>query len=80
MVVDAQQKPQYELAAIALKAFERATGETVPYTMGDRRSGDVVSIWADASRAKEELGWTAERSLEEALADAWRWQQRLKTR
>ena len=48
--------------------------------MGDRRSGDVVSIWADASRAKEELGWTAERSLEEALADAWRWQQRLKTR
>ena len=63
-----------------IQAFERATGETVPFTMGERRSGDVVSIWADASRAKEELGWTAERSLEEALADAWRWQQRLKTR
>lgn len=62
-----------------IQAFERATGETVPYAMGDRRSGDVVSIWAEASRAREELGWTADRSLEEALADAWRWQQRLKT-
>jgi UDP-glucose 4-epimerase len=47
--------------------------------MGERRAGDVVAIWADPSRAKEELGWETKRSLETALADAWRWQQALKT-
>lgn len=62
-----------------IQAFERATGERVPYAMGDRRAGDVVAIWADSSRAKEELGWETKRSLETALADAWRWQQALKT-
>jgi UDP-glucose 4-epimerase len=61
-----------------IQTFERATGEAVPYRMGARRSGDVVAIWADATRAKEELGWTAQRDLETSLADAWRWQQRLK--
>ena len=39
-----------------IEAFERATGETVPHTMGDRRAGDVVAIWADPSRAEKELG------------------------
>jgi UDP-glucose 4-epimerase len=62
-----------------IQAFERATGERVPYAMGERRAGDVVAIWADPSRAKEELGWETKRSLETALADAWRWQQALKT-
>jgi len=61
-----------------IKAFEHATGEAVPYVMGERRSGDVVSIWANASRAREELGWTTKRSLETSLADAWKWQQTLK--
>ena len=62
-----------------IQAFERTTGERVPYAMGERRAGDVVAIWADPSRAKEELGWETKRNLETALADAWRWQQALKT-
>ena len=61
-----------------IQAFERATGEVVPFAFGARRPGDVVAIWADPSRAKEELGWETKRSLETALADAWRWQQALK--
>ena len=61
-----------------IQAFERATGERVPYAMGDRRAGDVVAIWADPTRAKEELGWETKRSLETALADAWRWQEALR--
>lgn len=61
-----------------IQAFERATGERVPYAMGERRAGDVVAIWANPTRAKEELGWETKRSLETALADAWRWQQALK--
>ena len=57
--------------------FENATGEKVPFTIGERREGDIVEIWADPSRAQEELRWTAKRSIEEALSDSWRWQQNL---
>ena len=60
-----------------IQGFERATGQKVPYTMGERREGDVVAIWADPSRAADELGWRTTRSLETSLADAWRWQEKL---
>ena len=60
-----------------IQSFERATGQKVPYNMGDRREGDVVAIWADPSRAADELGWRTTRSLETSLADAWRWQEKL---
>ena len=60
-----------------IQGFERATGQKVPYTMGERREGDVVAIWADPSRAAAELGWRTTRSLETSLADAWRWQEQL---
>ncbi len=60
-----------------IQGFERATGQKVPYTMGERREGDVVAIWADPSRAANELGWRTTRSLDTSLADAWRWQEKL---
>ena len=60
-----------------IDAFERVTGEKVPYTLGDRREGDVVAIWANAARAKEELKWETSRSLEQGLNDSWNWQQKL---
>jgi UDP-glucose 4-epimerase len=60
-----------------IQSFERATGQKVPYTMGDRREGDVVAIWADPTRAADELGWHTTRSLETSLTDAWRWQEKL---
>jgi UDP-glucose 4-epimerase len=59
-----------------INAFERVTGLEVPYSIAERREGDVVAIWANASRAKDELGWEAKRSLEEALNDSWKWQQK----
>lgn len=62
-----------------IQAFERATGRNVPHRFGQRRAGDVVAIWANPQRAKDELGWSTTRSLETALADAWRWQQSLRT-
>ncbi|MFZ5654021.1 MAG: UDP-glucose 4-epimerase GalE [Pseudomonadota bacterium] len=55
-------------------AFERASGRKVPYAMVDRRPGDVASCWADPGRAQRELGWRAERSLEQMMIDVWRWQ------
>ena len=57
-----------------LHAFERASGREIPYEIVERRPGDVAVMWADPSRAKAELGWVAQRSLDEMCADAWRWQ------
>ncbi|WP_144874313.1 UDP-glucose 4-epimerase GalE [Microbacterium sp. 1.5R] len=57
-----------------LRAFERASGRTVPYVVGPRREGDLAVAYADPSRARTELGWMAARSLEEMCADTWRWQ------
>jgi UDP-glucose 4-epimerase len=59
----------------AVRTFERATGVRVPYRVGPRRPGDVERIWADTSKAERVLGWKAEKSLEDAMRDAWRWEQ-----
>ena len=58
-----------------VRAFEVATGVKIKYKIAPRRQGDVPAIWADASRAKQELGWVADTPLVETLASAWRWQQ-----
>jgi UDP-glucose 4-epimerase len=55
-------------------AFEQASGRPVPYTIVERRPGDIAECWADASRAERELGWKAVRGLEEMMANTWRWQ------
>lgn len=60
-----------------LRGFEQATGVSVPYKIAPRRSGDVPSIWADASLAMRVLGWCAETPISETLASAWRWQENL---
>lgn len=56
-------------------AFESASNKPVPYEVVERRTGDVPSCYADPSKAARELNWRAERSLEDACKDAWRWQQ-----
>lgn len=58
-----------------IKAFEKAVGKPIPYEFTDRRPGDVASCYASADRAKAELGWQTEKSLDDACRDAWRWQQ-----
>lgn len=61
-----------------VKAFEKVTGQKVPYEIGPRREGDVVKIYASVDKAKKMLGWQTEKSLEDALLDAWNWQQALR--
>ncbi len=57
-----------------LRAFEKASGRTVPYEIVPRRPGDVAACYADPSLAQRLLGWRAERDLDAMCADSWRWQ------
>lgn len=60
-----------------IQSFERATGASLQWSFAPRRAGDVIAAYADTQRATEVLGWTAQKSLDEAMADSWRWQQAL---
>ena len=57
-----------------VKNFEEANGLTIPYVIKDRRPGDIATCYADAKKAKEELGWEAQYGIREMCEDAWRWQ------
>ncbi len=57
-----------------VKAFEKASRKSVPYTVKPRRDGDIAACWADPSKALNELNWKAERDLDKMCEDAWRWQ------
>lgn len=57
-----------------VKAFEKASGVKIPYKIGPRREGDIATCYSDPSKAYRELGWNAERDIEEMCEDSWRWQ------
>lgn len=57
-----------------VKAFEKASGVEIPYVIGPRREGDIATCYSDPSKAFKELGWKAERDIEEMCEDSWRWQ------
>lgn len=57
-----------------LHAYEKACGKTLPYEIKPRRAGDIATCYCDASKAREELGWVAEKGIEDMCADSWRWQ------
>lgn len=59
-----------------VKAFGKACGHEVPYVISDRRPGDIAECYADSSKAKELLGWTAEYNVDDMCEDSWRWQSR----
>ena len=63
----------YELVT----AFEKVNDVKLNYKFVDRRPGDVMAIWAETSLANDELGWKAERTVEETLASAWAWEKHL---
>jgi UDP-glucose 4-epimerase len=57
-----------------VETFERVNKVPVPHVVGARRVGDVAQCYADATRARTVLGWTATRSIDDMCRDAWRWQ------
>ena len=58
-----------------LHSFEKVCGKKLPYKIAPRRPGDIATCYSDPSKAKRELGWVAERNLDEMCEDTWRWQQ-----
>ncbi|RFN59686.1 UDP-glucose 4-epimerase GalE [Marixanthomonas ophiurae] len=63
-----------------IKTFEKVSGEKLNYKVVDRRPGDVTAIYADTKKANEVLGWKVEKSLENALASAWKWEQKVRSK
>lgn len=57
-----------------IRAFEKASGKSIPFKVVDRRAGDVPACYADPSLAEKELGWKAMKGIDEMCTDAWRWQ------
>lgn len=55
-------------------AFEKASNTIIPYIVAPRRAGDIAACYADVSKAERELGWKAEKTIEDACRDSWRWQ------
>ncbi|MET3558538.1 UDP-glucose 4-epimerase [Streptococcus rupicaprae] len=57
-----------------VKAFEAENGIAIPYVISPRRPGDIATCYADAQKAKSDLGWVAEKDLADMVRDTWRWQ------
>ena len=57
-----------------IRAFEKASGLAVPYQIKPRRSGDIAACFADVSYTAKQIGWRAQRDLNQMMVDAWRWQ------
>ncbi|MBQ2522521.1 MAG: UDP-glucose 4-epimerase GalE, partial [Bacteroidales bacterium] len=86
-MLDGKMKEEYEIFNVGtgrpvsvlelVNAFEKVNGLKLNYKIAPRRPGDVVAIWADPTRANAELGWKAERSVEETLAAAWAWEKHI---
>ena len=61
-----------------VKGFEKVTGKKLNYKIVDRRDGDIEKIWADTTFANDELGWRAEKGLEETLLTSWNWEKNVR--
>lgn len=86
-MLDGKMKEDYEIFNIGtgrpvsvaelVHSFEKVNNLKLNYKYTERRPGDVMAIWADTSLANDELGWKAERTVEETLASAWAWEKHL---
>lgn len=87
-MIEGKNKQDYEIFNIGtgrgvsvlelVRKFEEVNHLRLNYKIVGRRAGDIVAIWADTSYANDELGWRAERTLEETLASAWKWEKHIR--
>lgn len=57
-----------------IKSYSKACGRDLPYEIAPRRAGDLATVYADATKAKQVLGWTATKTLDDMCVDSWNWQ------
>ena len=62
-----------------IQSFERVSGQKLPYKIVPRREGDVTEAYANTHQANTVLGWKAESTLDEAMASAWKWEQKIRS-
>jgi UDP-glucose 4-epimerase len=62
-----------------IHAFEKVSGQKLPYKIVDRREGDITSAYANTDKANNVLGWKAQSTLEEAMESAWKWEQKIRS-
>ncbi len=87
-LINKKQKNNYEFFNVGtgngysvmelVKSFIKVTGVNLNYKLVDRRAGDIEKIWADTTLANNELGWKAEKTLDETLLSAWNWEKRVR--
>ena len=63
-----------------IHAFEKSTGQKLNYKIVERREGDIEKVYADTSYANDELGWKAEKGIEETLQSAWKWEMNIRSK
>ena len=63
-----------------IRAFEKVSGQKLPYKIVDRREGDITSAYANTDKANNVLGWKAQSTLEEAMESAWKWEQKIRNK
>ena len=61
----------------AIRAFEKVSGKKLNYKFVDRRPGDIEKVWADTTYANKELGWKAEKNIDDMMLSAWKWEEKL---
>ncbi|MEP0263820.1 UDP-glucose 4-epimerase GalE [Dokdonia sp.] len=62
-----------------ITSFEKASNKSLNYKIVDKREGDVIAAYADTSKANDDLGWKASSSLDDAIASAWTWEQKVRS-
>ena len=61
-----------------IKSFEKVSGQKLNYKIANRRAGDIISAYADTTKANNELGWKAKLTLDDAMSSAWKWEQQIR--
>ncbi|WP_299520475.1 UDP-glucose 4-epimerase GalE [Winogradskyella sp.] len=64
----------------AIKSFEKVSGQQLNYKIAGRREGDVIAAYADTNKANNVLGWKTELTLDDAMASAWKWEQKIRNK
>ena len=64
----------------AIHSFDRVSGKKLKYQIVGRREGDITAAYADTTRANDVLGWKTELSLDDAMASAWKWEQKIRNK